>query len=75
MGTNGYLTILEELKTETPIVAIGGITLEDVPEIMTTGVHGIAVSGEATKDFNKINTFYQILKGEDKLEQRFDKKY
>lgn len=72
LGTNGYLTILEELKTETPIVAIGGITLEDVPEIITTGVHGFAVSGEVTKDFNKINTFYQILKGEDKLEQRFD---
>ncbi|WP_152287501.1 thiamine phosphate synthase [Flavicella marina] len=72
LGTNGYLTILEELKTDTPIVAIGGITLEDVSEIMTTGVHGIAVSGEVTKDFNKINTFYQILKGNEKLEQRFD---
>lgn len=72
LGTNGYLTILEELKTETPIIAIGGITLEDTTEIMTTGVHGIAVSGEITKDFNKINTFYQHINGDEKLEQRFD---
>ena len=72
LGTNGYLTILEELKTETPIIAIGGITLEDITEIMTTGVHGIAVSGEITKDFNKINTFYQHINGDEKLEQRFD---
>jgi thiamine-phosphate pyrophosphorylase len=28
-----------------PIVAIGGITLEDVPQIMQTGVTGIALSG------------------------------
>ena len=28
-----------------PIVAIGGITKEDIPEIMKTGVNGIALSG------------------------------
>ena len=28
-----------------PVVAIGGITAEDIPGIMAAGVHGIAVSG------------------------------
>ena len=28
-----------------PIVAIGGITLDDIPQIMQTGVTGIALSG------------------------------
>ena len=30
---------------ELPIVAIGGITLEDVAELMSTGVNGVAMSG------------------------------
>lgn len=28
-----------------PIVAIGGITLEDIPQILSTGVNGVALSG------------------------------
>ena len=60
LGTNGYLTILEELKTETPIIAIGGIEVDDLLDIMMTKIHGVAMSGTITKDFNlipKINTF------------------
>ena len=60
LGSNGYLTILEELKTETPIIAIGGIEIEDILDIMMTRVHGIAMSGAITRNFNtipKINTF------------------
>ena len=60
LGTDGYLTILEELKTETPIIAIGGIQVDNILDIMMTRVHGIAMSSTITKDFNvipKINTF------------------
>tara|TARA_B100000809_G_scaffold265794_1_gene325767 strand:- start:7161 stop:7802 length:642 start_codon:yes stop_codon:yes gene_type:complete len=60
LGTDGYLTILEELKTETPIIAIGGIQVDNILDIMMTRVHGIAMSSAITKDFNvipKINTF------------------
>ena len=28
-----------------PVVAIGGITAEDIPTLMETGISGIAVSG------------------------------
>jgi len=33
LGLKGYQVILDELKTNTPIIAIGGITTEDVKEL------------------------------------------
>ena len=48
LGLEGYRRIVEQMKAEgihLPIVAIGGITAEDIPELMLTGVTGIALSG------------------------------
>lgn len=48
IGLDGYRAIVEEVRVvgvELPIVAIGGITLSDVKDLMTSGVNGIAVSG------------------------------
>ena len=48
LGTEGYRTILGRMRTENiplPVVAIGGIELPDIPQIMRTGVDGIALSG------------------------------
>ena len=48
LGLEGYKEIIQKMKAENidiPIVAIGGITKEDIPEIMKTGVNGIALSG------------------------------
>mgnify|MGYP000541502564 FL=1 len=36
---------MNEADIHLPIVAIGGITLEDIPSIMETGITGIALSG------------------------------
>ena len=69
VGYNGYLTILEELKTDIPILAIGGITLNDVPEILGTGIYGIAASVEITKDFNNIGLFNSQLEAPSSDEQ------
>ena len=76
LGLNGYTALIDALNTKTPILAIGGITLEDVPAILKTGISGIAVSGAITQDFNRINTFNQLLNASSTLEQRytFDKK-
>ncbi len=71
LGKNGYLTIIEALKSEMPIIAIGGITTTDVTELLTTGIHGIAISGEITKDFNKIKEFHQLLNAGSAMEQRY----
>ncbi len=70
LGLEGYQTILDALKTDTPIIAIGGITLSEVSTILDTGVFGIAVSEEITKDFNTISAFNQIINGPT-LEQRY----
>ncbi len=72
LGENGYQIILDELKPSIPIVAIGGITLNDVLEIMNTGVYGIAVSGEITRDFNSISKFKEIINGGPTREQRWE---
>lgn len=61
LGLNGFLTIIEALKTETPIIGFGGITTKDVTKILETGISGIAVSDEITRDFNTIKTFNQLL--------------
>lgn len=48
LGLEGYQHIVSEMKAQhidLPIVAIGGITKEDIPDIMKTGVTGIALSG------------------------------
>ena len=48
LGIDGYRSIMqrmEEAGINLPVVAIGGITAEDIDEILATGVKGIAVSG------------------------------
>lgn len=56
LGLEGYREIIRRMKgnncagmkgesIDIPLVAIGGITKEDIPEIMKTGVNGIALSG------------------------------
>jgi thiamine-phosphate pyrophosphorylase len=56
LGLEGYESIINELKEQQikiPIYAIGGITLENVDDLMTTGIYGIAVSGIITKSDQK----------------------
>lgn len=69
LGLAGYKNLLEKLQTDTPIIAIGGITLDKVSEIMKTGIYGIAVSGAITKDGTSIPMFHKILKTQNSLEQ------
>ena len=48
LGLDGYRNIMKQMRDHrlsTPIVAIGGITIADVPPLMHTGISGIAVSG------------------------------
>ncbi|WP_298325100.1 thiamine phosphate synthase [uncultured Dokdonia sp.] len=61
LGFNGYHLITDVLKSKTPIIAIGGITIDDLTDLIKTGIHGIAVSGEITNDFTKIDALQQSL--------------
>ena len=48
LGLDGYRSILTECRRKgvsLPVVAIGGITLDDIHGILDTGADGIAVSG------------------------------
>ena len=48
LGAEGYSAIMSRCRKEgidLPVVAIGGITAEDIPTLMETGISGIAVSG------------------------------
>lgn len=71
IGINGYKAIIEALKTETPIFGIGGITIDDVSEILKTGISGIAVSRAITQDFNTIRLFNKLLNASSTAEQRY----
>lgn len=48
LGYEGYSEIISKMREcniETPLIAIGGITKSDIPELLRCGVGGIALSG------------------------------
>lgn len=48
LGLDGYKTIVDEVRAagiKLPLVAIGGITIDDIDSLMATGIQGIAMSG------------------------------
>lgn len=73
LGFDGYINIIDEchkLDITTPIVAIGGIEEEDIEQLMSTGISGIALSGSILradnpqqKTQNIINTLNLIKYG------------
>lgn len=71
LGLKGYAAIMDILKTETPIIGVGGIATDDVTAILETGISGLAVSGAITSYFNTIKTFNELLKASSTEEQRY----
>ncbi|MGL5937241.1 MAG: thiamine phosphate synthase [Phocaeicola sp.] len=48
LGLEGYQSIVKQMQEKgikLPVVAIGGITYEDIPSILKVGIEGIALSG------------------------------
>ena len=63
LGLEGYADIVRQMKEQgidLPIVAIGGITIEDIPDIMKTGVTGIALSGTILRAENPVEETRKI---------------
>ena len=63
LGLEGYTDIVSKMKVEginLPIVAIGGITKEDIPSLMKTGINGIALSGSILRAENPIEETKEI---------------
>lgn len=64
LGLEGYASIMAQMEKEDinlPVVAIGGITYEDIPAILQTGVHGIALSGTILRAQDPIAETARIL--------------
>ena len=67
LGLDGYSRIVEQMNTYgiyTPIIAIGGILLQDVSDIMQTGVSGVAVSGailNANNGYDPVTTMKRFI--------------
>ena len=57
LGIEGYKRILSQMKEHgitLPLVAIGGITNDDIPLLMAAGVSGIALSGSVLRAENPV---------------------
>lgn len=63
LGHEGYRSILygmEEAGIHIPLVAIGGIRKEDIPQLMEDRVHGIALSGSILRSENPVKEMKEI---------------
>ena len=64
LGLEGYRDIVAKMKDaaiDIPVVAIGGINAEDIPQIMETGVTGIALSGTVLRASNPIEEMRKLV--------------
>jgi thiamine-phosphate pyrophosphorylase len=64
LGIEGYKQIVNKCKGNnitTPILAIGGITSNDVSELLNTGIYGIAIASAITFSKNKKETIKEFM--------------
>ena len=64
LGLEGYrntIRLCRESGIHLPVFAVGGITLDDIPEIMRTGVAGVALSSAILEADNPVGETCKIL--------------
>ena len=61
LGIEGYQSILKQVPN-IPVIGIGGVLYEDVELLLSTGLHGVAVSGAIINDENPEKKIKQFLK-------------
>ncbi|HCN83233.1 MAG TPA: thiamine phosphate synthase, partial [Sphingobacteriaceae bacterium] len=68
IGLEGYKLILQQMldsNIRIPVIAIGGITLQDISLIMQTKVHGVAISGALTNNPDQkkiVEAIYRLVR-------------
>lgn len=70
LGLEGYKDILRCMKEENiniPVVAIGGITAEDIPQIKQAGVDGIALSGSVLNASEPVTEMRKLIEIEKRI--------
>ena len=71
LGIDGYRDIIAKMRNagiNIPMVAIGGITPDDIDEILATGVQGIAVSGTVLNADDPVAMMKSLLSHSDDKE-------
>lgn len=64
IGLEGYqqiISLMKENNISLPLIAIGGITKEDLPSLMQTGISGVALSGSILRAENPIEEMKGII--------------
>jgi thiamine-phosphate pyrophosphorylase len=67
LGIKGYVDAIEGLKKaniDLPILAVGGVTLTDIPQLLATGIYGIAASSainQAEDMYEAYQDFYRAI--------------
>lgn len=64
LGLPGYQQILNQCRhcnVNIPVIAIGGITTDDIRKLLETGVQGVAISSAITRAENKKELVNKIL--------------
>ncbi|MBO7203760.1 MAG: thiamine phosphate synthase [Bacteroidales bacterium] len=64
LGFEGYRDIVLKMREkgiDIPLVAIGGITKEDIPQLLECGVSGIALSGSIIKAENPVREMADVI--------------
>ena len=65
LGTDGYrniISLIKESGISLPVVAIGGITFGDIPQLMSTGVSGIALSGSVLRADDPVAEMRKVVR-------------
>jgi thiamine-phosphate pyrophosphorylase len=64
LGIEGYEEIMRQMRDndiDIPLVAIGGIAKEDIPELLRCGVDGIALSGSVINATDPIQQMREVV--------------
>ena len=64
LGLEGYSNIISRMKDngiDIPLVAIGGISKENIPELLQSGIKGIALSGSILQSAHPQNEMKEIV--------------
>lgn len=64
LGIEGYKKLLKQMDDngiKLPLVAIGGIKCDDIPQLMSVGVSGIALSGSILRAENPVEEMKKVI--------------
>lgn len=64
LGIDGYRTIIEGMQREglrIPVIGIGGATADDIPDLASAGLSGIALSGSILKATDPVAEMRRVM--------------